>query len=59
MTSDTSTPLVTVRADLLARLAQPVTYDLAVVGGGATGLELAGVVVHGGGSRRQGIHSVT
>ena len=41
MTSDTSTPLATVRADLLARLAQPVTYDLAVVGGGATGLGVA------------------
>src|SRR6218665_3595301 len=36
-----NTPLATVRADLLARLAQPVTYDLAVVGGGATGLGVA------------------
>ena len=34
-------PLATRRADLLARLAQPHTYDLAVIGGGATGLGVA------------------
>lgn len=34
-------PLPTRRADLLARLAEPVHYDLAVVGGGATGLGVA------------------
>ncbi|MFY3386749.1 FAD-dependent oxidoreductase [Paracidovorax sp. MALMAid1276] len=34
-------PLPTRRADLLARLAQPHTYDLAVIGGGATGLGVA------------------
>ena len=39
--SDPSTPLTTVRAELLARLARPVTYDLAVIGGGATGLGVA------------------
>ena len=33
--------LPTRRADLLAALAQPVVYDLAVVGGGATGLGVA------------------
>lgn len=36
-----SQPLTTDRAQLLARLAQPVVYDLAVVGGGATGLGVA------------------
>lgn len=36
-----SSPLPTRRADLLARLAQPHTYDLAVIGGGATGLGVA------------------
>ncbi len=36
-----SPPLPTRRADLLARLAQPRTYDLAVIGGGATGLGVA------------------
>ncbi len=36
-----STPLPTRRADLLARLAEPRTWDLAVVGGGATGLGVA------------------
>ena len=36
-----SAPLPTRRADLLARLAQPHTYDLAVIGGGATGLGVA------------------
>lgn len=36
-----ATPLPTVRADLLARLAEPVAYDLAVIGGGATGLGVA------------------
>ena len=34
-------PLPTVRADLLAKLAEEVVYDLAVVGGGATGLGVA------------------
>ena len=36
-----SAPLPTPRADLLARLSQPRTYDLAVIGGGATGLGVA------------------
>jgi glycerol-3-phosphate dehydrogenase len=35
------TPLPTRREDLLARLAEPRTWDLAVVGGGATGLGVA------------------
>jgi glycerol-3-phosphate dehydrogenase len=39
--SDMNTPLPTHRADLLARLAEPRTWDLAVVGGGATGLGVA------------------
>ena len=34
-------PLTCRRADLLARLAEPHTYDLAVIGGGATGLGVA------------------
>ena len=34
-------PLPTRRADLLARLRQPHTYDLAIIGGGATGLGVA------------------
>ena len=34
-------PLPTQRADLLERLRQPRTYDLAIVGGGATGLGVA------------------
>lgn len=34
-------PLPTERADLIARLQQPTRYDLAVVGGGATGLGVA------------------
>ncbi len=34
-------PLPTARADLLARLAAPRSYDLAIVGGGATGLGVA------------------
>jgi glycerol-3-phosphate dehydrogenase len=34
-------PLPTRRADLLERLRQPHTYDLAIVGGGATGLGVA------------------
>ena len=34
-------PLPTVRQQLLARLAQPVNYDLAIIGGGATGLGVA------------------
>ncbi|MEZ5607670.1 MAG: glycerol-3-phosphate dehydrogenase/oxidase [Burkholderiaceae bacterium] len=37
----TSAPLPTDRAALLERLAEPVRYDLAVVGGGATGLGVA------------------
>ncbi len=37
----TDMPLPTRRADLLARLAEPRTWDLAVVGGGATGLGVA------------------
>ena len=41
MTSATPSPLPTRRADLLARLAQPIQYDLAVIGGGATGLGVA------------------
>ena len=36
-----STPLTTDRAELLARLAQPETYDLLIIGGGATGLGTA------------------
>ena len=36
-----SAPLPTLRADLLTRLAEPVAYDLAVIGGGATGLGVA------------------
>ena len=36
-----STPLPTDRADLLARLAKPLQYDLAIIGGGATGLGIA------------------
>ena len=35
------TPLRTDRAQLLARLAEDKTYDLAIIGGGATGLGLA------------------
>ena len=34
-------PLSTARAELLSRLSQPETYDLAVIGGGATGLGVA------------------
>ncbi len=34
-------PLPTRRADLIGRLVQPQTYDMAVVGGGATGLGVA------------------
>src|SRR5574344_1104100 len=41
MTSDTTDPLPTDRTALLAQLAQPHTYDLAVIGGGATGLGTA------------------
>lgn len=41
MTGDASTPLTTSRAGLLARLARPAAYDLAVIGGGATGLGVA------------------
>ncbi len=35
------TPLKTDRSALVARLAQPHTYDLAIIGGGATGLGVA------------------
>ena len=35
------TPLLTDRAALVARLAQPQIYDLAIIGGGATGLGVA------------------
>lgn len=42
MTTDSAAaPLPSLRADLLDRLAQPGTYDLAVIGGGATGLGVA------------------
>ena len=34
-------PLSTNRAELLARLAEGTTYDVAIIGGGATGLGLA------------------
>jgi glycerol-3-phosphate dehydrogenase len=40
-TAPAPAPLPTRRADLLARLAQPHQYDLAVIGGGATGLGVA------------------
>ncbi|GKS93383.1 glycerol-3-phosphate dehydrogenase/oxidase [Acidovorax sp. SUPP2825] len=36
-----TTPLYTKRSELLARLAEPRLYDLAVIGGGATGLGVA------------------
>ncbi len=38
---DELSPLPTRRADLIARLAQPCCYDIAIIGGGATGLGLA------------------
>jgi len=41
MTDATAAPLPTDRAALLQQLAQPHVYDLAVVGGGATGLGVA------------------
>lgn len=41
MTMQSTTPLTTQRAELLAKLAEPRTWDLAVVGGGATGLGVA------------------
>ncbi len=41
MTTDSQAPSATDRAALLARLAQPQTYDVAVIGGGATGLGVA------------------
>jgi len=41
MNSYDTTPLLTQRANLLARLRAPVEYDMAIVGGGATGLGLA------------------
>lgn len=39
--NENAKPLPTRRADLLVRLAEPRTWDLAVVGGGATGLGVA------------------
>ena len=39
--TNVSAPLPTPRAELLDRLAQPHVYDLAVIGGGATGLGVA------------------
>ncbi|MCW2313865.1 glycerol-3-phosphate dehydrogenase/oxidase [Rhodoferax antarcticus] len=39
--TDTAIPLPTRRVDLLARLAAPQVFDLAVIGGGATGLGVA------------------
>ncbi|WP_027016134.1 glycerol-3-phosphate dehydrogenase/oxidase [Comamonas composti] len=39
--SQAACPLPTSRSSLLERLAQPQTYDLAVIGGGATGLGVA------------------
>ncbi len=39
--SPESTPLPTRRHDLIARLAQPCQYDIAIIGGGATGLGVA------------------
>jgi glycerol-3-phosphate dehydrogenase len=39
--STETTPLLTKRQDLLLRLAQPHHYDIAIVGGGATGLGVA------------------
>lgn len=39
--NQTAQPLPTARAELLARLKTPHTYDLAVIGGGATGLGVA------------------
>lgn len=39
--SSEKTPLPTKREELLARLAEPRQYDLAIVGGGATGLGVA------------------
>lgn len=40
MSTDTR-PAPTVRAELMARLAQPKVYDIAIIGGGATGLGVA------------------
>ncbi|HSV47922.1 MAG TPA: glycerol-3-phosphate dehydrogenase/oxidase [Ramlibacter sp.] len=39
--SPESAPLPTRRDDLIARLAQPCQYDIAIIGGGATGLGVA------------------
>ena len=36
-----SKPLLTRRDQLMARLAKPQTYDVAILGGGATGLGVA------------------
>jgi glycerol-3-phosphate dehydrogenase len=38
---NTTEPLATQRAELITRLAQPCQYDVAVIGGGATGLGVA------------------
>ena len=37
----TPTPLATERQQLLTQLAQPKKYDIAIIGGGATGLGIA------------------
>ncbi|HOE43240.1 MAG TPA: FAD-dependent oxidoreductase, partial [Rhodoferax sp.] len=41
MTTKIALPLATRRADLMSDLAKPTQYDIAVVGGGATGLGVA------------------
>ena len=41
MTTKIALPLATRRADLMSDLAKPAQYDIAVVGGGATGLGVA------------------
>ena len=41
MTSDQAVPRVTTRSALIGRLAVPQVYDIAIVGGGATGLGVA------------------
>jgi glycerol-3-phosphate dehydrogenase len=41
MSSNTNFPLTTYRVDLMAELGKSVQYDIAVVGGGATGLGVA------------------
>ena len=39
--ANVASPLPTLRADLITRLSQDVSYDIAIVGGGATGLGVA------------------